>query len=184
MACFPLGSPCTACHTAEAWTPPRAELEFDHSSTGFTLVGRHENVTCASCHGELRFDDFAGRASQEDCASCHLDVHLGTQARPCAACHTAESFSQIPAGLVHPADFPLEGAHLQASCESCHTDDLGGAFSPPERECSSCHMGDFFSSDLVDHQALGFSTSCTDCHSTLDFRDIAFDHFTVSGASS
>lgn len=171
---------CTSCHTNEAWSPARSDMEFDHATTGFTLLDRHEDVGCASCHEGLRFDDLTGRVPQEDCASCHLDVHLGTPTQSCASCHTTAAFSQIREGLVHPADFPLEGAHLQASCESCHTDDLGGAFSPPDRECSSCHMGDYFSSELVDHQALGFSTYCTDCHSTLDFRNVAFDHFTIS----
>jgi hypothetical protein len=83
--------------------------------------------------------------------------------------------------VVHPADFPLEGAHLQTSCESCHVNDLGGAFAPLDRECVACHMGDYQGSLLVDHVALGFSTECTDCHSMLDFRDVAFDHFEISG---
>jgi hypothetical protein len=108
-------------------------------------------------------------------------VHQGTLARPCASCHTTESFTAFPLGVVHPADFPLEGAHLQTSCESCHTSDLGGAYTPLDRECASCHMGDYLSSALVDHQALGFATSCLDCHSMLDFRDVAFDHFEISG---
>lgn len=176
---LPAGLTCTACHTAEAWSPLRTDLEFDHSTTGFRLDGRHDDVSCASCHEGLTFESTG--AQQEDCASCHLDVHLGTPTQPCAACHTTSSFMQLNPGVVHPADFPLEGAHLQISCESCHTDDLGGAFSPPDRECTSCHMGDYFTALLVDHQALGFSTTCTECHSTLDFRDVAFDHFTVSG---
>jgi hypothetical protein len=41
-------------------------------------------------------------------------------------------------------------------------------------------MADYLSSELVDHQSLGFSTDCTECHSVLDFRDVVFDHFTVS----
>lgn len=176
---LPSGLSCTACHTAEAWSPLRSDVEFDHATTSFALDGRHEDITCASCHGGLTFDELGSQ--QDDCASCHLDVHLGTPTRTCAACHTTSSFRQLSPGVVHPADFPLEGAHLQTSCESCHSDDLGGAFSPPDRECTSCHMGDYFSVTLVDHQALGFSTYCTDCHSTLDFRDVAFDHFTVSG---
>lgn len=42
-------------------------------------------------------------------------------------------------------------------------------------------MRDYVASALVDHQQLGFSTDCTECHSSLDFRDVAFDHFTISG---
>jgi len=176
---LPEGMTCSDCHTSEGWTPLRSDLAFDHAETGFALDGRHREVTCATCHLDLTFADAA--ADQDDCASCHLDVHQGTIARNCAACHTTMSFNEMPPGVVHPADFPLEGAHLQTTCESCHTDDLGGAYAPLDRECASCHMSDYVSTPLVDHQALGFSTDCTECHSMLDFRDVAFDHFTVSG---
>lgn len=177
---IPEGLACTACHTSEAWAPLRSDLEFDHDRmTEFSLDGEHAGLTCRSCHEASTFEEVA--SEQSDCASCHLDVHLGTPTRQCASCHTTASFQELPEGVVHPADFALEGAHLQISCENCHTDDLGGAFSPPERECSSCHMGDYFSSTLVDHEALDFSTYCLDCHSTLDFRDVVFDHFTISG---
>jgi len=176
---LPDGLSCASCHTAEAWTPLRADLAFDHGRTGFPLDGRHRDVSCTTCHLDLNFGD--ATADVDDCASCHLDVHQGTPTRTCSACHTTESFNEFPLGIVHPADFPLEGAHLQITCESCHTDDLGGAFAPPDRECASCHMGDYAASQLVDHQSLGFSTDCTECHSSLDFRDVAFDHFTISG---
>jgi hypothetical protein len=177
---MPDGVACTACHTSTAWTPLRSDLEFDHArQTGFALDGRHREASCISCHEDLSFSETV--IEQGDCASCHLDVHLGTPTRPCVSCHTTDSFQELPPGIVHPADFPLEGAHLQASCESCHTDDLGGAFAPPDRECTTCHLGDYYSSQLVDHQALGFSTFCAECHSTLAFRDIAFNHFTISG---
>ncbi|MGD8728276.1 MAG: hypothetical protein PVF90_01135 [Gemmatimonadota bacterium] len=176
---LPDGLSCTSCHTTEGWSPLRADLEFDHASTGFALDGRHDGATCASCHGGLSFDGV--EAQSGDCASCHTDVHQGTIDRDCASCHTTESFTQLDFGMVHPADFALEGAHLQTSCESCHTDDLGGAYRPLDTECVSCHAGDYFSSALVDHQALGFSTTCPDCHSALSFRDVAFDHFVVSG---
>lgn len=171
---------CTGCHTTEGWSPLRRDLAFDHTDTGFRLEGRHGDVSCVRCHTSLDF----GRASVAepgDCASCHLDVHEGTIVRTCASCHTTESFSALDYGLVHPADFPLEGAHLQTSCESCHTDDLGGAFRPVDTDCATCHLGDYLTVPLVDHQRLGFSTTCNECHSSLDFRDVAFDHFVFSG---
>jgi hypothetical protein len=177
---LPEGLACTACHSTEAWSPLRADPTFDHAGTGFRLEGRHTEVSCLSCHERLVFAT-AASTQADDCASCHLDVHLGTPTRPCVSCHTTASFRELPPGLVHPADFPLEGAHLQVACESCHSDDLGGAFSPPDRECFTCHARDYVSSDLVDHQTLQFSTTCTECHSSLSFRDVPFDHFTLSG---
>jgi len=157
----------------------RPDLEFDHASAGFGLDGRHADVSCAQCHAGLAFD--ATTPEPGNCASCHVDVHQGTLARTCSACHSTTSFSDLDYGVVHPSDFPLEGAHLQTSCESCHTNDLGGAFRALETDCASCHLGEYVATPLVDHQQLGFSTVCNECHSSLDFRDVSFDHFIVSG---
>jgi hypothetical protein len=174
------GLTCLSCHTTEAWAPLRSDLKFDHADDGgYALDGRHADATCEGCHTDLVFDQ--ATADLGDCSSCHVDVHQGTATRTCTSCHTTESFLGFPLGIVHPADFPLEGAHLQTSCESCHTDDFGGAFTPVDRECATCHFNDYASAFLVDHQALGFSTDCTECHTSVDFRDVLFDHFTISG---
>jgi len=176
---LPEGLTCSSCHSTEAWSPLRPDAPFEHDRDGgYVLDGRHTAVSCVSCHDGLVF---AASIDGEDCASCHADVHLGTATRGCASCHTTVSFTELPPGVVHPADFPLVGAHLQTTCEGCHVDDLGGAFAPLDQECASCHMADFASSGLVDHQALGFSTDCTECHSFVDFRDVPFDHFEMSG---
>ena len=171
---------CVDCHTSTAWVPLRSDLAFDHSeSTAFVLNGAHETVDCAACHSELRFDE--PQASVQDCGSCHFDVHLDSFAQPCSSCHTVESFSELPPGVVHPADFALEGAHLQITCESCHVDDLGGAFTPLDRDCLTCHLDDYDATMLVNHAALGFPTDCTACHTVLDWRDVAsFDHVEFS----
>lgn len=176
---LPDGLVCTSCHTTEAWSPLRTDLAFDHADTDFALDGRHADASCAGCHAGLVFE--VADAPSGDCASCHADVHEGSITRSCTSCHTAESFSDVDPAVVHAGSFPLEGAHLQTSCESCHTDDLGGAFRALDTECVTCHMRDYVSSSLVDHQGLGFSTTCGECHSTLDFRDVAFDHFVLSG---
>jgi len=177
---LPEGLSCVDCHTTEAWAPLRPDIVFDHArDAGYRLDGRHDDVTCASCHEGLRFE--VAIPDPGDCASCHVDVHQGSATRPCASCHTTTSFTLMDPGIVHPADFALAGAHLQTSCERCHVDDLGGAFTPLDRECVACHMGDYRLNPLVDHEALGFSTECLECHSMLDFRDVAFDHFEISG---
>lgn len=175
---LPDGLTCQSCHTTRAWSPLRDDPDFRHGDTGFELDGRHADAVCARCHAGLVFDRID--TGDGDCATCHVDVHQGTLTRPCAACHSTESFSLV-AGVVHPADFPLEGAHLQTSCESCHVDDVGGAFRPLDRECVTCHMDEYARSSLVDHRQLGFGTDCTECHGLLDFRDVVFDHFTISG---
>jgi len=177
---LPEGLTCSSCHTTDAWVPMRQDPAFNHAiDAGFSLEGRHTDATCVRCHTALVFDEVF--AQPDDCAGCHIDVHQGSLTRPCAACHTTESFTDLAPGIIHPADFPLEGAHLQTSCESCHTDDLSGAFTPLDRECATCHMDEYLAVPLVDHEQLGFSTDCTECHSALSFRDVPFDHFTISG---
>ncbi len=171
---------CGSCHTTRAWSPLRNDLRFDHTGTGFALDGAHASTACVTCHEGLRFD--IPKVDAGDCGSCHTDVHRGAFVQPCAACHTTTSFDALRAGIVHPADFPLEGAHLQTSCESCHTDDVGGAFTPLSTDCLSCHRSDYRRTVLVDHVALGFSSECTECHSMLAWRDVTgFDHTAVSG---
>jgi hypothetical protein len=177
---LPEGLSCSSCHSTEGWSPLRADLEFEHGrDADDVLDGRHAAASCTGCHESLVFS--VAPASADGCAGCHVDVHVGTASRPCAACHTTTSFTDMPPGVVHPADFPLVGAHLQTTCEGCHVDDLGGAFSPLDTECASCHMGEYLAAPLIDHQALGFSTDCTECHSFLDFRDVPFDHLELSG---
>ena len=175
---LPSGLTCLSCHTTAGWTPLRTDPTWSHDETSFALDGGHESTTCALCHAGLAFD--AIDTAPEDCATCHVDVHQGGMTRSCSSCHSTVSFTELDAGAIHPADFPLEGAHLQISCESCHENDLGGAYRPLATECATCHADDYLASELVDHAALGFSLDCTECHSALDFRDVIFDHFTIS----
>ncbi len=173
-------SGCVSCHSTEAWVPLRPDPQFDHSGTRFALDGAHAIVGCETCHEDLRFD--VPKVEGNDCNSCHLDVHGEAFPQNCSTCHTTESFSQLRSGLVHPANFPLEGAHQQTSCETCHTDDVGGAFTPLDQECVACHLPDYDGTVLMDHAALGFPTNCTECHSMLDWRDVIdFDHADTSG---
>jgi hypothetical protein len=173
---------CSACHTASGWTPLKAKLDFDHDAVaGFELTGRHATAPCVRCHTDARFDE--PRIDAADCGSCHVDVHQGQVPANCSLCHNTSSFSEVAGGSVHAAtNFPLTGAHLQLSCESCHPTDRGGAFAGPDPDCYSCHADDYASGGSIDHVASGFSTDCQDCHSTLAWTfSVAFDHISVSG---
>lgn len=103
--------------------------------------------------------------------------------RDCADCHDARSFHAVDGEAAHArTSFPLTGAHRQVSCESCHVNDVGGAYTPLETECTSCHAEEYRSAATVDHVANGYPTDCTECHSTLGWGDTpAFEHAAVSG---
>ena len=56
-----LSTECSACHNANGWAPST----FDHSSTGFTLLGAHQPLQCSGCHNGTT----TGLTS--DCVTCH-----------------------------------------------------------------------------------------------------------------
>ena len=172
---------CTLCHTQEGWSPAKQPIEFDHDAeTGFPRTGRHAELTCTGCHLGLRFAE--PKISSAGCSECHVDVHLGNLSSECTACHNTTSFNDVPGvGLHARTSLPLTGSHLQVSCETCHSDDTGGAYTTLDPDCYSCHSVDYETASL-DHVVNGFSTDCESCHNTLAFgAGIAFDHVTLSG---
>ncbi|MGD8321346.1 MAG: hypothetical protein PVJ02_12855, partial [Gemmatimonadota bacterium] len=179
---LPEGLDCSACHTAEGWRSLRSPMAFDHAErTGFPLSGAHAQAPCAGCHLDLRFDE--PKVASDDCASCHADVHEGRMVQECAACHNTRSFQEVDGELIHArTSFPLTGAHRQITCESCHTTDVGGAYTSLDTDCVSCHEADYQGAQTVDHVGSGYPTDCTQCHTTLGWSDApAFDHETISG---
>ncbi|MCL7454748.1 MAG: cytochrome c3 family protein [Anaerolineae bacterium] len=138
------GEECEDCHTPFGWD--QVDLgEFQHP---ILLEGAHAQASCIDCHAEQV------EGLEYVCANCHqppTEPHFGPS---CEDCHTPTSFSEatLPPEL-HPV--PLEGAHAEADCESCHTDpdaDLdyicADCHEPPENHlegsCDACHSPDGF----------------------------------------
>lgn len=114
---------CEACHVEDDWETNH----FDHSLTGWELLGKHAEVTCMDCHGveeteEVnRYDGFLN--SPRECAECHENTHDDQfeidGITDCGRCHnfdewTIEDFDH------DQTEFPLEGAHVEVACEACH----------------------------------------------------------------
>jgi hypothetical protein len=178
---LPEGLDCSACHTVQGWKPARSPMAFRHEAlSGFQLEGAHAKADCRGCHVDLRFD--GPELSARDCASCHVDVHEGRMVEGCASCHTTVAFRDVDGDRVHArTSFPLTGAHQQLTCETCHTDDRGGAFSALPTDCVSCHQADYRSARSVDHLAAGYPTDCTGCHATVAWSETpVFDHAILS----
>jgi Zn finger protein HypA/HybF involved in hydrogenase expression len=109
---------CASCHVAESWTQ-----KFDHTEhTEFALDPLHAQISCESCHEDLRF-----QSRGSDCAACHgeatqllegrwgevrgePDPHLG--AAECGDCH---------------GESPAENSTtaLADRCVDCHTPTYG-----------------------------------------------------------
>lgn len=158
---------------------------YDHARLDFALAGRHATLACKACHAHaddelLHAGDrrFAGLTQR--CESCHEDVHHG--ALPdCAACHGEEHpFAEV-ASFVHVASFPLEGAHAERACKTCHPADSEHAIeaervldpiaSTPRatstRACAACHASphaDAFVAEEARKRGLALDSSCAACH--------------------
>src|SRR3972149_6714519 len=78
---------CSECHNPVNWKVESSQLKFDHSSTGFSLIGQHFSADCKSCHSSLVFNK-----ALSECISCHQDIHQNTVGLDCQKCHTSNSW--------------------------------------------------------------------------------------------
>ena len=194
-----MGASCTRCHTTADWSRITADLSkgFDHKRTGFVLRGAHEQAECATCHARprpntgiaLRFvvgsaDATYPRPVVKDCGSCHIDPHPRAVAvassTSCAGCHSEQAWTPVRYGPEkHGRTFPLDGAHLVATCVSCHRAEPAKArFTlPAVSTCRSCHKAD------DPHKDRFGAVACEECHSTKEWQAARFEHKRFSAQS-
>lgn len=156
------GKKCDSCHGTESWK----NLRFDHDTTGFPLVGRHDVAKCTSCHtGDLFEQDLP-----KTCIGCHAkdDVHKGNNGTNCADCHSPQDWKKTSFDHDKDTNFPLRGQHANTSCAMCHRDN---AFAVElATDCYSCHKDD----DAHKGQQ---GQNCERCHNESDWSaDVRFDH--------
>lgn len=149
---------CEQCHTSTAWIPST----FNHTLTGFELLGAHSTIQCSSCHQDV----ITGLNSE--CFSCHQDDyniapdHVA-QGFPtnCEMCHNSVAWNQVT--FDHNAtNFPLTGAHISVDCSNCHE----SGFTGTTTICYDCHTIDYQQSSNPSHTALSLPTDCEQCHTT------------------
>lgn len=162
----PLNIACEKCHSAAAWRPIRSKPEFDHSKTGYPLRGMHTGVPCQQCHVNPVFSNVGS-----NCQDCHADLHRRKNGAQCDLCHRVNGW-QVSIHNIneHQDRFPLIGAHAITDCYSCHRVGTVGQFNRQglSTECNSCHMRAYQQAKSPNHQALGYSTNCLECHSSMD----------------
>ena len=155
------GTSCQGCHETSAWNRVR---DFDHSVTGFNLVGKHQGVTCEACHTRGRFV-----GTPTTCVACHAqdDVHQGARGNKCEACHVASGWNFVDFDHQRDTRFPLTGSHRAATCVACHGP--GERVARPPTTCVGCHA------DNDVHEG-AYGRDCADCHKTTRWPDVNFDH--------
>jgi hypothetical protein len=184
---------CRACHDDDDWKAlPLPPALFDHDdpqACDYPLQGRHAEVACAECHGQMRFVP----VEHGECVDCHRDVHRGQfDPRPCDACHDVQRADFRLPGFDHAATrYPLQGRHREVvcskchgrgeraryaglpfgRCDDCHEDVHEEQFAP--RDCDACHRVDVagFVVETFDHETTGYplrgghvEVTCDKCH--------------------
>ncbi len=113
------------------------------------------------------------------CFDCHGDRYLATTApnhatrgfpRSCEACHATTAWQ--PATAANHDFWPLTGAHITTTCESCHASGYQGT----PTACAGCHLVDYQTTSAPDHETGSFPTACESCHSTEAWAPATFDH--------
>ncbi|HPF15017.1 MAG TPA: hypothetical protein PLJ12_12165, partial [Planctomycetota bacterium] len=197
----PLSTACSACHgalIAQATNPDHAALGwttdcerchlptewggggFTHST--FPLTGAHARTDCSQCHiGDVY------QGTPRDCFSCHTADYQATTnpnhtaagfSTSCESCHNTSSWE---GARYNHTTYPLTGAHTSAACSQCHLNDV---FQGTARDCAGCHLPDYQGTTDPNHVALGYSTSCENCHNTFAWEgaNINHDFFPLLGA--
>jgi len=160
------GAKCESCHIEKDWK----EILFDHDKkTKYSLLGKHKEAKCASCHkGDLLKDKL-----KTTCVSCHKKdddkAHKGNFGAKCESCHVEKDWKEIPFDHDKQTKYLLLGKHKPAKCESCHKGDLYK--DKLKTACVSCHKKD----DDKAHKG-NFGAKCESCHIEKDWKDIPFDH--------
>ena len=155
------GKQCGSCHTPEDWE----ETKFDHNSkTEFPLRGKHDEVSCTSCHR----GDTHNEKLESSCYSCHVadDVHKGQEGKQCQQCHDEHGWGGKIRFDHDMASFPLIGLHAVAPCEECH---INAEFKAAASDCNACHQP-----EDIHEQQLGLN--CEGCHNPNGWSLWEFDH--------
>jgi hypothetical protein len=170
---FPLA--CLDCHDGLD-----AMVNFDHTTTGFNLAGKHLEIRCAECHTGGKF-----KGTPTACIGCHQepDIHLGLFKGSCATCHNTNSWS--PATFENSIfdhtqqsgfSLKLHGKDYQGqpiNCITCHQSDINKSDIGVCITCHSNHDQEF----MAKHEAQ-FGQDCLSCHDGFD-RMHDFDHSKV-----
>src|SRR5271165_2749 len=177
---------CENCHDTTLWT----DGKFDHTTTGFTLTGMHTVPPrlCTDCHVNNNYNITA-----TTCVSCHLTDYNNTTnpnhvtsnlPQTCDVCHSMATWANATFNH-NNTGFPLTGNHTvpPRACVDCH---INNNYTITNTACVSCHQTDYNNATTpVAHAAVGFPTTCQECHDTNLWTDGTFNHattgFTLTG---
>lgn len=153
------GNDCKQCHNEKAWTQVDKQ-RFDHAKTRYPLLGKHQSVQCAKCHGEpakWRGIEFS------TCTNCHKDPHKGRFEGACTGCHVETGWKDLHMQRTAHPGLSIMGGHTSVKCETCHDRKID---EPPSKgaRCVGCHV--------PVHEAK-FGNNCAECHKSIQWMGLA-----------
>ncbi len=187
------GKACFECHSDHAGrefklvTWPGGIKKFDHTSTGFTLEGKHATLQCRDCHQPgnikepLRAEDQSIDLTRtyfglrRDCLSCHVDQHRAQLGDNCLKCHTQDKWKPATGFDHNRTAFVLTGKHRRVDCAKCHKSQADPNTTDPKKAvyvtytglahkvCTNCHR---------DKHEGKFGADCTQCHQTSGWKQL------------
>lgn len=196
---------CTKCHSEhhgrdhELVFWENGENSFDHSQTGYELLGAHEKLSCRQCH-RISFHqglDLANDTSLNPqrtklglstaCISCHIDEHNDQLTDECLECHSMDAWIPAPRFSHNKTRYPLTGKHQSIECKKCHvlmdtqTPYTKDRINKKERLGKYSSYSNLTFSDCNEchkdpHNGM-LSGSCSSCHTTAGFDDVKKDSF-------
>lgn len=155
-----MGDDCGSCHQSTEW----ADAKFDHDTTNYPLLGKHQDTACLDCHQDATFLN-----APTTCFGCHEsdDAHDGRSGNKCENCHNPTDWHDSSFDHARDTEFALQGKHAEAACGDCHSE------SPFEDKmsiaCASCHLED----DAHDKHR---GDQCDTCHTSSDWEKPFFEH--------
>jgi len=163
---------------------------LDHAKTGYKLDGKHATLACNRCHNREK-NAPAERSNiltkdlnrsylglSQSCTSCHEDKHHGTLGPRCEQCHNSTDWKVGKTFDHSKSKYPLTGAHVNVSCQKCHTQGSDGMpryVGLKFGRCADCHS---------DPHHGAFKQTCEECHTTVTWKKTPslttkFDHSTT-----
>ena len=117
------GKNCFECHSDHhgvKFEMIRFDLEkFNHSLTGYKLLGAHARKKCKDCHKskyisdqEIKKKTYTYLGLNTTCLTCHTDYHQKTLSPDCASCHDFDAFKPAPLFDHSKSKFKLIGIFL------------------------------------------------------------------------
>jgi len=184
-----------------------AESGFDHFSTGFPLIGRHEFIDCSECHIAGQF-----KGTPMECGLCHNNIRAPGKhiqhvpsSNFCDDCHTERTWLGARYDHIGIAEACVSchnnriavgksASHILTTdvCEDCHNTITFDRVARVDHNsvigvCSSCHNGFIATGMHPTHilmSSIPIPYECDDCHTTITWSGARFDHSIATGTCS